>query len=83
MSPLTLRLFAILLIAAAIGTINSAPYALTTITQAQYEAIQIDWTRTPVTTAVRNSGSNLSKSALVTKGVYQERNWCNSRPSYS
>jgi len=70
MSSLTLRLFAILLIVA-IGTINSAPCPVYTITRAQYNSIQINWTRAQVTAAVGNAGNALSESSLSTTVTYQ------------
>jgi len=71
MSSLTLRLFTILLIAVAIGTINSASCPVTTITRAQYDAIQINWTRAQVTAAVGNPGNVISESASSSIVVYQ------------
>ncbi len=68
MSQLILRLFAIMLIAIAIGAINSAP----TLTQAQYDANQIDWKKGQVGAHVRNSKNILPEYALATTLVYQD-----------
>jgi len=70
MSSSTLRLFAILLIVA-IGTINSAPCPVYTITRAQYDSIQMNWSRAQVTAAVGNAGDATSESAVETTVTYQ------------
>ncbi len=70
MSALALRLIAVLLIVA-IGTISSAPCPVTTITLAQYNSIQLGWTRAQVTAAVGNAGTATSESATVITISYQ------------
>lgn len=70
MSPLTLRLFAILLIVV-MSTYNSAACPANTITRAQYDSIQMNWSRAQVTAAVGNAGDATLESAMETSVTYQ------------